>query len=145
MTIRRVAVVCSALGMALTGAVFAPARATSYVSGNCTVSGFLGGLGVYYASYSSTYWKLDHTIYQLTPADSSSDKNNVSQSLYGGSSTAKLASTGSAHRDGARHTLWTVGSVNYIGKKGGSAYVSEHVIFDRFGSDPNCTTYAILP
>jgi hypothetical protein len=125
----------------------ATAASADYRSGNCTTSGFTGGLGVYYSSYNSTNWRLGSTIYQLAPADSSSDLNNVKHVLYGGSATATLGSTNSADRDNVRHTLFNSANVvsDYFARKGGTAYVRETVTFDRFGTDPSCSKSVYLP
>lgn len=136
------AAVVTASGISLIAAVSAQAYS---VSGSCSASGFTAAAGVYYSTYSSTYWQIDKTTYTLKPADSSSDLNNVNHTLFGGSASAKLASTGSADRDGSAHTLFVSGRTNYLARKGGSAYVIETVDFDRFGTDPHCTKRVYLP
>jgi hypothetical protein len=135
---------CGAL-LCLVGS--ATAASADYRSGSCSASGFTGGLGVYYSSYNSTNWRIDSTVYQLSPADSSSDLNNVKHVLFGGSATATLGSTNAAHRDALRHTLFNSVNVvsDYFARKGGTAYVREDVTFDRFGTDPSCTKLVYLP
>lgn len=142
-----VVVAASVFGFSGGVAVAATVRASSlgYAGNGCSTSGFTNNVGVFYAQYNSQYWKLDHVNYLLSPADSSSDRNNVSDSLFGGSSTASLGGTGSAHRDAHWHTLWAVGSVNYLARLGRAAYVSQRVTFDRFGTDPSCTVRSYLP
>lgn len=143
----RVLIPALALAAAVTVLPAVPASASSYVSGYCTTGAFKGGLGVYYSSYNTKIWIIDRTIYKLEPADSSSDLNNVKHTLFGGSSTATLRSTSSALRDGVAHTLFDSGTAdsNYLAQKGGSAYVLESVVFDRFGTDPRCTRRFYLP
>jgi hypothetical protein len=131
-------------GGAAVAATVAPSS-LGYTGNHCTTSGFTNNVGVFYAPYNSAYWKLDHVNYLLSPADSSSDKNNVSTSLFGGSATASLGSTASAHRDAHWHTIWSVGGVNYLARHGSAAYVAQKVTFDRFGTDPSCTVKTYLP
>jgi hypothetical protein len=129
--------------LVLLGAGTASAGGTT--SNYCTADKYRNDVYASYVSYNSYLWSLTSTRYRISPADSSSDRNDVSDWLFGGSSTAALRSTGSAPRDGAWHTFWTVGSVHYYALKARGAYVGQQVIFDRFGPDPSCTTRAYLP
>ena len=115
---------------------------------SCAVSGFTGFVRVTYSSYNTTLYRVTKSEYKLAPSDSSSDLNNVKHVLFGGSSSATLASTASGLRDGVYHTIYSFptsqGGVSLLARKDGSAYVTETVDFDRFGTDPNCSKRAYL-
>jgi hypothetical protein len=141
----RTAVLAAVLGLSVS--IAAPAIADNHKDSSCTTGSYTGTAKMFYVSYNSTHWRLTQTQYKLTPADSSSDQNNINQKLFGGSASAGLGNQGNGLRDGNFHVHWdqSYSVNNYFAQKGNDAYVSQEAIFDKFGTDPRCTTKIYFP
>lgn len=127
---RRIALTVLSLStLGLLGAT-SPANAST-ADFSCTNGSFKGLVRMYYTG--TTTKNVTALDYQITPVDLGRNSNNVGFS-DGGVMPTLTHSISNGVRDGQLHTFW---SVNYSRGLGG---VGVSFDFDRFGTDPHCSS-----
>lgn len=127
-------------------AVPAQAAPSRYAYGSCGTSGFNATFRVGYDPYGGR-WAVKDIYVLLTPADGSRISNNVDVSAFG-----VIPGWGHGNPRVTRNGQWTYfysfpyqGGLPMPKGSGGRTGFNGRVIFDRFGSDPRCSTTITLP
>ncbi len=107
----------------------------------CHTGDYLGENKLIYESASSTKWRLLRTRYRLSPADSSSDHNNIHIAIWKVTKAWGWDSPDNLLRDFDWHHLRAWNDFRVSKSQNEEDFTN---VLDRFGGDPSCTSAMTL-